>query len=858
MLRLALPVSLAILALTWWFLGRAPAPVDLAERRSTPEAAAEDEDVMALAPESEDRTAAPTATPEQPVGDEPDADAAQGPRCVVFGRLEDTSGAPLPGVLVQLGAGRSWSSEHEANELESFGPGGTKGCFGFETRSDEDGRFAFDVAAPTSEVTQLYVLPDRFHDMVRLIFGAAHSSSKPPLQTGENDLGTLTLAPTGALFGRVVGPDGAPVEGASIGIGPTRSTTYSRNVLTRPDGSFVLGHAPVGTYGVKAELEGHVNQFREPFTVDAGRDTGPVDFALVLAPSISGRIVDENGAPVADARLSGWPKSSGRGARGRTREDGTFSMSLPQDEPYTLKVTHPDHETWPEGNPRAVHYEPGTSGLDVVLLAAVKTEFRLVDAGTGEPIERFGLRMYPNEGSKSELGGRTERTRPRLEDHAGGVHAVKAREGLDKVLVWAEGYHVVERDVEHDEPGSGVMTFALKPGAQAVGRVLFEGEPVEGAVVEVALVSSRDIVKRVERLRRTTDADGRFAVEGIGRGRRRVTVTSDRGAPIVLRDVDFTPPETNDLGDLEVVAGGTIDGLCVCPAGVDPAGITIYLGHWQNDVTAITDAAGRFRFEGVPPGPHTLMNDERPGILASGQRTTVEVLSGETVAAELNLSSKVLAEIELSIRAAGTDLEGMRVTLDQVVSFEERAKRGFREGRVDLGEIDAEGRVRGSAPALGACSVQLWSPGSGTITHPTARVELTGVAHEQTVEFAFASMKVSLPAESELPDRGQLTVQLTPPGSELSALSAQRWLQLEVVDGSIAGTGWAEVTGREIQLTTLLPGPHTVEVSTHAADAPRVSTPLPNGSTRYGPERLWTLTGEVELVPGEATPVELR
>ena len=166
---------------------------------------------------------------------------------------------------------------------------------GFEQRTGSDGAFLFEVPVPSAERCSLYLAPDRFHGSFFLWFGGTDRGARPPLGEGVRDLGRIRLARTGAIMGRVTDGAGAPLDDVLMGIGPARGTTLGRFARSAADGSYLISHAPLGTYGVSTRLAGYVSQFREPLTVDADRNLGPVDFKLERALEISGRIVGRGG-----------------------------------------------------------------------------------------------------------------------------------------------------------------------------------------------------------------------------------------------------------------------------------------------------------------------------------------------------------------------------------------------------------------------------------------------------------------------------------------------------------------------------------------------------------------------------------
>ena len=99
--------------------------------------------------------------------------------------------------------------------------------------------------------------------------------TRPPFTAGENDLGTFTLASTGALTGFVRDKLGAPIVGAHVRLAAEPSLTEEREADTDGSGRYVIGHASDGSHGVNAEAKGFLSKFLKPFDVRRNQTTPP-------------------------------------------------------------------------------------------------------------------------------------------------------------------------------------------------------------------------------------------------------------------------------------------------------------------------------------------------------------------------------------------------------------------------------------------------------------------------------------------------------------------------------------------------------------------------------------------------------
>jgi hypothetical protein len=117
---------------------------------------------------------------------------------------------------------------------------------------------------------------------------------------------------TASITGRVVSADsGAPIRRAEVQAA-LAGGPRARGVLTDENGRFALQNLPAGRWTVRAAKTGFVaQQFgqRNPFTaaeqiVLADKQQFTADFSLTRGAAIAGRVYDEFGDPIANARVA--------------------------------------------------------------------------------------------------------------------------------------------------------------------------------------------------------------------------------------------------------------------------------------------------------------------------------------------------------------------------------------------------------------------------------------------------------------------------------------------------------------------------------------------------------------------------
>lgn len=776
----------------------------------------------------------------------------EGPLCIMFGRLVDEDGQALPGIHVRWYAKAGWAEGVKTEPMDE-----RWAARGFTTETDSEGLFRFEKPVPIVTRTFLKILPDPFHDSQWLFFDSNDQRHQPSLTEGTRDLGDIQLATTGALRGRVINEQGMPLAEVKMGVGQGVSSTFGRDVYTDAEGLFLLGHAPTGTYMLKAKVEGYLTGFKESVTVEPHRETSGMDFTLIASPSIEGIVVDEFGIPVEGVRLWGWPSTSGSGAGAKSGVDGRFVVSLPQVEPYTMKATRDGYEPWGEG--RSVLYDPGTRDLRIAMQSIVSMRFSVVDDETGSPIERFGLSIYQNEGSKAKRSGYTERRRPPGDNHPNGVAEATARVGVDAFLIAAEGYMIAEGDVYHDADGMLVQTVRLRRGATLSGRALIHGAPVVGAQVGVQRYHDFDgrvTLDRRERHSTATDAEGRFQVDALPIGKYKVTVTPLSGAPSVFTPDALKDREVRDLGDLVLVPGARIEGIALLPPGIDPTGLEVHVGSQKRSTHVRLDSAGHFLLANLAPGDETLELGGRPGVLESGAEVEVTLVSGETLHVTLDAREFAMCHLTLDITIDGFDEAGINV-YGKSVSGESRLK--------SFGKCDPNGRVTGFLRGDGEVRISVHIPKLGFVEHPDARFHLTaGGSVQGAVHFQFASLAISLPREQSYPTDGFAILELTPVGQETGVRS----VRLRFKDGAPAGNwaGFSRFENEALKVTGQTPGQMDITLKlvevTELSDAPLIGVMhmviMQDGEMLSVAEPYYTGTSQGILDPSQVLLIQLK
>ena len=345
-----------------WFLTRPsgpPAPAAGADRGAAVRREADAPENVELArtdTTAEERSAAPvagsaTSNAPTPLTDHPWAGSFAG----LTGRLVEADGTPVEGLEVEL-----YEFDVETVFADGHHPVREELCMG-KARSGEDGRFSISGARSTG-FHGVAIDPGGGRYTVRFVDTSLESGA-------EKDIGDIVLEAGGVVVGTVVDEDGDPVEGARVRFAPVPEIVVQSGALdlrsdslvgvdageemlvldplaklrviidrlpastggTDAEGKFRIEGVPLGRVTGGADAPGLVAGPVEGITVAAGPEVDVGEIELLFGRTITGKVVDANEKPVADAEVRVGALSPlipvGLLQPGvRTGPDGTFEL----------------------------------------------------------------------------------------------------------------------------------------------------------------------------------------------------------------------------------------------------------------------------------------------------------------------------------------------------------------------------------------------------------------------------------------------------------------------------------------------------------------------------------------------------
>lgn len=594
----------------------------------------------------------------------------------VTGRVVDGFGAAVAGAMV-----RAEGAEKPRDVFFQRG----RPVF---AQTDEDGEFVLSGVA---------------HGAVRVqARGEEFQPGEPlllDLAPGERRDGVrLELQRGGALAGRVSGPDGEPVADVQVSTSSGRLGFGHGRARSDSEGRYRIGGLRPGAVQVQADHPEYVAAVREA-TIGAGETR--LDLELGRGIEISGRVVDDAGAPVAGAEVS-LAGDFRRGYRPpeTTAEDGSFRLRGIEPGTWRLEVTA-------EGLAQAA---PDTRYELTASLTGVEVRMTVGGAIVGrvrglelDELARLDLSANLVTGGRSWRSGSADYEGAyRIEGVSAGKWRVTATLG--------EGEAMASGEVEL-APGQPEARLDLEFASDLVlsGRVTLGGEPVAGA--EISLMGTGFARGR-------TASDGSFRIGRLAAGHYALSVHSSDGLAH-RRELDLHGDHEVEV-DLEAaeVAGRVVDadgGLPLAgarvelvPAGDEPS------GHGNRTESGNPD--GAFRLPRVMPGEY-LLRVEKDGYAIASRPLAVAAPAG---VAGLEVALTPAAGAVLEVSSAGGPPQQVTVAVIDAAAPPDTPPPSVaggvyfpgEGGRVHLGAVPpGRWRVLVGAPGWAVAAVELTAPG---------------------------------------------------------------------------------------------------------------------------------------------------
>ena len=596
-------------------------------------------------------------------------------------------------------------------------------------RTDAEGRF--QLAAPGRRRFELEVMAPGYLPKRALI-------ARPQLVSRK--IGTLTLARAGRLRGKVLDPQGRPLENVevlAVPQGSLGSRAFSSadpvadRTLTDPRGRFELGQLrPEQRYEIRASRAGAFPVAHSATVGDVAAP--PRELTLVLSPARSARskVQDPDGRPIAGAeavaRPALRPGSSDNQAADDTpgvQSDARGVFSFPELPAAEVEITVRRKGYSPSVFLARIPAGAGPADLGIVTLRPGATLAGRVIDSRGQAVPGGEVFLLDQPATPNEMDRALKDRKPSATVAADGRFSVEdLPQGAPvHVVVRAPGFLIAQvRAVR--PPTEKPVVIRLEPEAALAGRVVDEaGEPVPGARIDLHWQAflpeepDRPVGEPILRNARA-DAEGRFEIRGLPAGSARVSATAPAFVPLDAVEVELPRPKT--AGELRLVLerGALLQGRVTTVAGEPVPAVRVGV----SGAAAATNDDGLYWVEGAELGRQEVI------FLHPTHGRVAKPLVIQPGVNVLDLAFEPGVEVAgRVVDGTGKAVSGARVELAPENRFEPRLYRDVtgEDGRFRLSLVTA-GRYRLKAGADGFVDTE--RPGTLTVAgESVSNLEIT-------------------------------------------------------------------------------------------------------------------------------------
>ncbi len=491
-----------------------------------------------------------------------------------------------------------------------------------EVRDSEDGAFSMRGVSPSK--TNFVIDAEGY---------GSHQQRIATTEAQVLDLGTIELDPAARILGRVLSPSGEPVAGATVtqrrgGLmdNPVVQQFFGRgSVRSDADGNFELIDIRPGGVRLRATARGYASADSKRLKVRRGEVVSGIDLHLTEGGSIAGRVLLPRGRSHEGWEIIATMEPSGAMGTTALQADGTFRIDA---------------------------LDPG-----------------------GYQVQAMDVRSFDNINlevmSATELG--------KMPDVGALIRATQDLAVNTRVRVRAGETTEVELDASDFDAD----------GIRLVGELTLGGAPLDSGLIEVQAVRGEQ-----PRISQAFIQDGAFEIHRLRPGVVRLQLRSGLtmnpvGDPKTVEIVENKSTQRVSWS----LPGGRIAGRVIDDMTGDPIlGAAIKL---QRDDEAggapidfgfsLTDAEGKFAFEGLRAGTFTVIADSglSAGKDSSGRLEGLRLGSGETLA-DLELRAQPGAGLEVRVH----DTTGRPVSRALVIAVDGE---GQPIGTLPIAMTNAEG-----------------------------------------------------------------------------------------------------------------------------------------------------------------------
>ncbi len=442
------------------------------------------------------------------------------------------------------------------------------------------------------------------------------------------DLGRIVLSKGLVLHGYVrAAATGLPIENAVVRIAQQGNAVFDSvpgeedgiDRRTDKNGFYEFTTLKPGSYKLEAFAKGFAKEVKNPVNLAEGGGPVQTDFSLKEGLTITGIVVDGEGKPVADAKVTAnsYSVQSPVSSDTRSAKDGTFEiLGLPPGK-YSLTAQAPG---FVEGKKPLA--QAGDTKVAIVLQRQGGVEVQVLGRHN-RPLRSYHLELRQVfEGQK--VYGKTGVPEVDVRNARQGRYVMT---GIDPgktycFRVEARGYAMTFSEPFKVELGKPMpfVVVRLTQGGSIRGRVVDStGKPVPGARVETMSNEYQDnaftkmfaplIPQQHSRVSAVTNKKGEYFLRLVMPQTYQLKVSHPEYPTTYRKNIQVAEGQTVQVPDIILPVGVVVYGVAYDPAGRPIQGGKVTMQGDQGvqfGADTITDDQGRFQFPPAPPGTYKL------------------------------------------------------------------------------------------------------------------------------------------------------------------------------------------------------------------------------------------------------------